>query len=60
MEHRWSEIDRGTPNCYGKNLSSVTLPTTNPTWTEPGSNPGIIDVNNKMEAITFAGYFVGH
>jgi hypothetical protein len=36
MEHRWNEIDRGKPKNSGKNLSN-----TNPTWTEPGSNPGL-------------------
>jgi hypothetical protein len=36
MEHRWSEIDRGKPKYSGKNLS-----TTNPTSTDPGSNPNL-------------------
>jgi hypothetical protein len=31
MEHRWNEIDRGKPKYSGKN----------PTWTDPGSNPGL-------------------
>jgi hypothetical protein len=40
MEHPWNEIDRGKPkNSGGK--PSATLSTTNPTWTDPGSNPGL-------------------
>jgi hypothetical protein len=35
MEHRWNEIDRGKP------CPSATLSTTNPTWTEPVSDPGL-------------------
>jgi hypothetical protein len=29
-----------TRNTWGKTCSSATLSTTNPTWTDPGSNPG--------------------
>jgi hypothetical protein len=36
MEHRWNTTDREKPKYSGKNLS-----TTNPTWTGPGSNPGL-------------------
>jgi hypothetical protein len=42
MEHRWNEIDRGKPKYSGgKTYPSVTLSTTNPTWTDPGSKPGL-------------------
>jgi hypothetical protein len=42
MEHRWNEIDRGKPKYYGeKTCPSATLSTTNPTWTDPASNPGL-------------------
>jgi hypothetical protein len=41
MEHRWNETDRGKPKYSGKTCPSVTLSTTNPTWTDPGSNPGL-------------------
>jgi hypothetical protein len=42
MEHRWNEIDRGKPKYSGgKPCPSATLSTTNPTWTHPGSNPGL-------------------
>jgi hypothetical protein len=41
MEHRWNEIDRGKPKYWGKTCPSATLSTTNPTWTDPGSNPGL-------------------
>jgi hypothetical protein len=39
MEHRCTETDRGKPKYSGKNLSQ--LSTTNPTRTDPGSNPGL-------------------
>ena len=39
MEHRWNETDRGKPKYSGKTCPSATLSTTNPTWTDPGSNP---------------------
>jgi hypothetical protein len=42
MEHRWNETDRGKPKHSGKKTyPSATLCTTNPTWTEPESNPGL-------------------
>jgi hypothetical protein len=39
MEHRWNEIDREDINTRGKNCPNATLSTTNPTWTDLGSNP---------------------
>jgi hypothetical protein len=41
MEHLWNEIDRGKPTTRKKTCPSATLSTTNPTWTEPGSNAGL-------------------
>jgi hypothetical protein len=42
MEHRWNEFDRGKPKYSGgKTCPSATLTTTNPTWTDPGSNLGL-------------------
>jgi hypothetical protein len=42
MEHRWNEIDGKTEVLGGGgDLSSATLSTTNPTWADPGSNPGL-------------------
>jgi hypothetical protein len=41
MEQRWNEIDRGKPKYSGKTCSRATLLTTNSTWTDPGSNPGL-------------------
>jgi hypothetical protein len=42
MEHRWNEIDKGkTEVLGGKTCPSATLSTTNPSWTDPGSNPGL-------------------
>jgi hypothetical protein len=41
MEHRWNEIDRGKPKYLGKTYPSATLSTTNPTCTDPGSNPDL-------------------
>ena len=34
-EHRWNEIDREKP------CPNATLSTINPTWTDPGPNPGL-------------------
>jgi hypothetical protein len=39
MEHRWNEIYMRSTR--GKTCSSATLSTTKPTWTDPGSNPGL-------------------
>jgi hypothetical protein len=42
MEHRWNEIDRGKQKFSGKKTCPIsTLSTKNPTWIEPGSNPGL-------------------
>jgi hypothetical protein len=41
MEHQWNEIDRGKRTTRRKTCPSATLSTTNPKWTDPGSNPGI-------------------
>jgi hypothetical protein len=42
MEHRWNETDGGKPKYLGEKPVPVPLcPTTNPTWTDPGSNPGL-------------------
>jgi hypothetical protein len=43
MGHRWNEIDREKPKYSGKNLSQYHLSTTNPTWIDPESNPGLRD-----------------
>jgi hypothetical protein len=40
-EHQWNEIDWGKPTTRRKTCTSATLSTTNPTWTDPGSNPGL-------------------
>jgi hypothetical protein len=41
MGHQWNEIDRGKPTTRRKPCPSATLSTTNLTWTDPGSNPGL-------------------
>jgi hypothetical protein len=41
MEHQWNEIDREKPTTRRKTCPSATLSTTNPTWTDPGSKPGL-------------------
>jgi hypothetical protein len=41
MVHQWNEIDRGKPTTRRKTSPSATLSTTNLTWTDPGSNPGL-------------------
>jgi hypothetical protein len=38
---RWNETDGENRSTRGKTCPSATLSTINPTWTEPGSNPGI-------------------
>jgi hypothetical protein len=40
MEHRWNEIHKGKLRYWGKILSQCHFVTTNPTWTDQGSNPG--------------------
>jgi hypothetical protein len=41
MENRWNETDRRKNEALGeKTCPSATLSTTNPTWTDPGSNLG--------------------
>jgi hypothetical protein len=37
---RWNENWQGKPKYSGKTCPSATLFTTNPTWPDPGSNPG--------------------
>ena len=42
MEQQWNEIERGKPKYLEKKTCPIaTLSTTNPTWTDPGSNPGL-------------------
>jgi hypothetical protein len=44
IEHPWNEIDKGKPKYSGgggETCPSATLSTKIPTWTDPGSNPGL-------------------
>ena len=41
LEHRWNNSDSGKPNYWKKVCPSVTLSTTNLTWTGLGWNPGL-------------------
>jgi hypothetical protein len=41
MEYRWDETDRENQSIRGRTCPSATLSTTNPTLTDPGSNPGL-------------------
>jgi hypothetical protein len=41
MEQRRNDIGRGKPKNSEKNLPSAILSTTNPTWIDPGANPGL-------------------
>jgi hypothetical protein len=44
MEHRWNEIEKEKLKYSGgKTCPSANLSTTNSTWTEPRSNPGLRD-----------------
>jgi hypothetical protein len=38
-EPQWNDIDRGNLKNSEKTCPSAILPTTNPTWTDPGVNP---------------------
>jgi hypothetical protein len=40
-ERRWNDIDRGKPKKSEKTCPSATLSATNPTWIDPGPNPGL-------------------
>jgi hypothetical protein len=40
-ERRWNDIDRGNWRTRRKTCLSATLSTTDPTWINPGSNPGL-------------------
>jgi hypothetical protein len=40
MEQWWNDIFAGETEVLGENLPSATLSTTNPTWIDPGANPG--------------------
>jgi hypothetical protein len=37
----WNDIDEKTEELKRKTCPSATRSTTNPTWTEPGTNPGV-------------------
>jgi len=41
MEQWWNDILAGETEVLGENLPSATLSTTNPTWIDPGANPGL-------------------
>jgi hypothetical protein len=40
-ERRWNDTDRGNRRTRRKTCPSATLSTTNPTWIDPGANPGL-------------------
>jgi hypothetical protein len=42
MESQWKEIDGGRPKYSRKTCPTATLSITNPTWTDPGSKPGLL------------------
>jgi hypothetical protein len=41
MQQWWNDIFAGETEVLGENLPSATLSTTNPTWIDPGANPGL-------------------
>jgi hypothetical protein len=41
MKPRWNDTDRVNRISWRKTCLSANLPTTNPTWTDPGRNPGL-------------------
>jgi hypothetical protein len=44
-ERRWNDTDRGKPKTRRKTCPRATLSTTNPTWIDPGANPGLCGQN---------------
>jgi hypothetical protein len=40
-ETQWNDNDREKPKKSEETCPSATLSTTNPTWTDPGVNPGL-------------------
>jgi hypothetical protein len=54
MERQWKEIDRGKSTNRRKTCPSATLSTTNPTWTDPGSNPGLRSEGRRLTAWAMA------
>jgi hypothetical protein len=54
MEHQWNEIDRGKLTTRRKTCPSATLSTTNPTWTDPESNPGLRNGGRRLTAWAMA------
>jgi hypothetical protein len=51
MEPRWDDTDRENPKNWIIICPSATLPTTNPTWTDPNANPGL--PNRMLHLPTF-------
>jgi hypothetical protein len=61
MEQRWNDTDRGKR----KDLSSATLSTTNPTWTDLRANPGLRAKKPATNRLSYGtayswGYFSQH
>jgi hypothetical protein len=52
--NRWNEDWQGKPKYSEKTCPSGTLPKTNPTWSDTGSNPGRRDGNQRVTAWTMA------
>jgi hypothetical protein len=52
MEQWWNDIFAGETEVVGENLPSATLSTTNPTWIDPGANPGLRNIYLFMVYIT--------
>jgi hypothetical protein len=63
IEHKWNEIDTEKPKHSGKICPSATLSTTNPTWTDPGSNPGLLyerPATNRLSHGTALGNLINY
>ena len=52
MEHWWNDTDRGNWSAGRETCPSATLSTTNSTWTEVVSNPGLSDLNTNIKSDT--------
>jgi hypothetical protein len=56
---RWNEKLQGKPKYAEKTCSSATLLTMNPTWRDPGSNPGLPGGNSAINSLSYGAAYLG-
>jgi hypothetical protein len=54
VESRWNYTDRTNRRTRSKTCPTATLYTTNPTWIEPGANPGFRYERPATDLLTMA------